>query len=106
MTKHSTNKDITRYQHVELHPSQIKIYQCQHRSKINNSQANMFPQKSSKPTTASPKNCNISEVQDKDHKIVYINMIEDLKEELSKSIKEIYENSHTPKQTNKKKWKK
>lgn len=55
----------------------------------------MTPQKSTQPTTESPKNCNIAEAQEKYHKIVYINMIEDLKEEIDKAIKEIYENSYT-----------
>lgn len=56
----------------------------------------MTPQKSTQPTTESPKNCNIAEAQEKKkHKRFYINMIEDLKEEIDKAIKEIYENSYT-----------
>lgn len=65
MTKHSPNKDKNRCQHVELHSPEIKIHQGQCKSKINNNQANMSPQKSSKLTTVSLKNCNISKYKTK-----------------------------------------
>lgn len=46
-----------------------------------------------RPTTVSSGYCNMAEVQDKDRKIVFINMIEVLKKEMNKSLKDACENT-------------
>lgn len=48
----------------------------------------------SPPTTASPEYSSIAEAQEKDLKINYIKMIEFIKEEINKSLKEIQEDTN------------
>jgi hypothetical protein len=43
-----------------------------------------------KPTGAGPEYCNIAKAQDRDLKIALVNIIKTLKEELNKSLKEMY----------------
>ena len=38
--------------------------------------------------------CSIAEIQDKNHKMTFMNMIEVLKEEMNKSLKEAHENTN------------
>ena len=45
------------------------------------------------PTTVGPEKCHKAEAQVKDSKIVLMNMLEVLKEEMSRLVKEIYENT-------------
>lgn len=45
------------------------------------------------PIVAGPKICNESKKQDKDIKIVIINMFEDFKEDMDKSFNEVCENT-------------
>ena len=47
----------------------------------------MSPLELSNLTTAFPEYCNIAEGQDKDHKIVFMDMIENLREQVNKSLK-------------------
>lgn len=52
----------------------------------------MSPLEPSNSTTTGPGKCNIVEAQDKSLKIAFMDMIEVLKEEMKKTLKEIYEN--------------
>lgn len=54
-----------------------------------NIQDNMPPLEPSNPTTVSPEKCNVAETQDKDFKIVIMNMYKEHKENVSKSFKEV-----------------
>ena len=54
----------------------------------------MSPPEPSNPATAGPERHKIAETQGKDLKIVFNNMIEVLKEEITKSLKDIYENTN------------
>ena len=56
---------------------------------------------SDNPTRVGPEKCNIAKAQVKDLKIGLMNMLEVLKEEMSRLIKEIYENIDS-----KRKWRK
>ena len=56
---------------------------------------------SDNPTRVGPEKCNIAEAQVTDVKIGLMNMLEVLKEEMSRLIKEIYENIDS-----KRKWRK
>lgn len=53
---------------------------------MNNSWNNVSPLKFSNPTIERTENCNIAEVPDKDFKIAFLNMLEVLKVEISKSL--------------------
>lgn len=64
----------------------------QHRNANNNIQGNIFPPESINPTALGPERCNTAEAQDKDCKIAATNMFKDLKEDVNKSVDEIYEN--------------
>lgn len=64
-----------------------------HLGKNSNSQG-MSPLKSSNPTTSSSEYSNIAEAQEKKLQIAFMNMIEVPKEEVNKSLKEIYENTN------------
>jgi hypothetical protein len=57
----SPNKDKTRYQHLELQPTQTQMPRSQHKNTINNSQDNMAPLEPSNPATAGPENSKIAE---------------------------------------------
>lgn len=48
----------------------------------------------SNPTTLWPEKCNIAESQDKNFKIAIMDMIKVCKEDINKSINEIYENTN------------
>lgn len=50
----------------------------------------MSPLEPSNTTIVDSEKCNIAEAKGKDFKIAFINMIEVLKEEINKSLKEIY----------------
>lgn len=50
----------------------------------------MSPPELGNPVTAGPEHCNTAEAQGKDLKIVFKNMTEVLKEEMTKSLKETY----------------
>jgi predicted nucleotide-binding protein (sugar kinase/HSP70/actin superfamily) len=54
----------------------------------------MSPPELGNPVTAGPEHCNTAEAQGKDLKIVFKNMTEVLKEEMTKSLKEVYENTN------------
>ena len=51
----------------------------------------MSPLKFSNPTTASPEYCDIADTQEKDLNLTFMNIIEVLKEEINKSLREIQE---------------
>ena len=57
---------------------------------MNKTQGNMAPPEPRYPATTSPGFPNEPEAQDKDLKITFLNMIEALKEEISKFLKEFY----------------
>ena len=46
-------------------------------------------------TTVGPERCNAAEIQDKDFKAAIINMLNDLKEDMNKSINKVYENTYS-----------
>ena len=60
----------------------------QHRATTINSRDKVLPPEPSNPTTAGPGKCNIAE--DKDFTRAVINMYKDLKEDMNKSINEIW----------------
>lgn len=55
----------------------------------------MGPLEPRNPIIASPEKCKRAEAQDKDFKVVFVNMIEILREEMNNFISEIYENTET-----------
>lgn len=55
----------------------------------------MGPLEPRNPIIASPEKCKQAEAQDKDFKVVFVNMIEILREEMNNFISEIYENTET-----------
>lgn len=61
----------------------------QHINTTNNSQSNLPPLEPSYPTTAVTEYSNIAEAWEIDLRKVYIEMVEDLKDEMSNSLKEI-----------------
>ena len=54
----------------------------------------MSPLKFSNTTTASPEYCDIADTQEKDLNLTFMNIIEVLKEEINKSLKEIQKNTN------------
>jgi hypothetical protein len=62
---------------------------CQYKNIIHKRQNNISSLQPGNPNSR-PKKCNIAEAQDKDLKITFLNMIEALKEEISKFLKEFY----------------
>lgn len=91
-------KDKTTYQYLELYSPKTGLEAS---VKAHNRQDNMSLLESSNPTTVGPEKCHIAEAQVKDLKIGLVNMLEVLKEEMSRLIKEIYENIDS-----KRKWRK
>ena len=65
----------------------------QHKNKINNRQDNLASPEPSYPTTASPEYSDITEAQENDLKSNLMKMTDAFKEEMSKSLKEIQENT-------------
>lgn len=60
---------------------------------LNNSQDHVFLLEPSNLTIVDPEYFNIDKARDKSFKIVFMSMIEVLKENMNKSIYEIYENT-------------
>jgi hypothetical protein len=50
----------------------------------------VLPPEPSNPTTAGPEKCNIAEAEDKDFPRAVMNMFKDLREDMNKSINEIW----------------
>ena len=66
----------------------------QHKNTVNKSQGNMAPPEPSYPTTARPKYSNIAEAQENNLKINFMRMTKVLKEEMSRFLREIQENTN------------
>jgi hypothetical protein len=74
---------------------------CEHKNTANNNKDSTSSTRAQQPYHTGPENCNIVKAQDTDLKITFINMIEVLKEDMNKSLKEIYENTNKWKEMNK-----
>ena len=61
----------------------------------------MSPTEPSCPTTAGPEYFNTAEIQEKDLKTNYMEMIEYLEKKMSKSLKQIHENTKILEEINK-----
>ena len=68
---------------------------CHLKNTINSSQDTVSPLVPSNPATESLEYSNMAKAQEKDLKIPFMNMIQVLREEISKSLKEIYKNKET-----------
>ena len=66
---------------------------CEHKNTANNNKDSTSSTRAQQPYHTGPENCNIVKAQDTDLKITFINMIEVLKEDMNKSLKEIQENT-------------
>lgn len=66
----------------------------QHKNIIINCQDNISVLKPNNTTTIGLENYNITEAQDKAFKIAFMNIIEGLKEETNKHLKESYKNTN------------
>lgn len=66
----------------------------QHKNRIINSQDSMSPSECSDHTIVGPEKCNTAEAQDKVFKIVTVSMLEDLKDDMNKSLNEVCENTN------------
>jgi hypothetical protein len=76
-----------RYQYLELQYLKSQMSKHQSKNSTNSNKVNTYPLKSKAPTISGPEYCNIAEGQDKDHKIVFMDMIENLREQVNKSLK-------------------
>lgn len=81
-TKHPSNKGKPRNQHLDLMP------RLQYKNIISNSHDNMSPPEPSYSTRAGFDYSNVPESQQKDLKTNCMKMIESLKNEMNKSLKE------------------
>lgn len=63
--EHPPNKDMSRYQHLELKPSQSQRPRHQSENTMNKSQNNMSPLELTNPATAGPEYCNTAESSEK-----------------------------------------
>jgi hypothetical protein len=91
------NKTPTQQRQDQISAPRLTIFpqmpRRQHKSTINNSQDNMSPLEPSNPYTAGLKHCNRAEAQEIDLKIVFMIIIEVLRKEMNKSLKDVYENT-------------
>lgn len=84
------------------HPLKEEMGRRQNKRSLSNRNTNMTPPESRDPTPARPEKHYIDEEEETDHKNYFMKMMETLKEETRKSLKEIEE-----KQTKKSmKWRK
>lgn len=60
----------------------------QHKNTTNNRRDKSTPLEPSSPITVDPQNCNINKAQNKDLKMVFINMIKFIKQEINIFLKE------------------
>lgn len=60
----------------------------QHKNTTNNRRDKCTPLEPSNPITVDPQNCNINKAQNKDLKMVFINMIKFIKQEINIFLKE------------------
>ncbi|ERE84607.1 putative transposase [Cricetulus griseus] len=91
--------EVFAYTHRErkrllLHPPEERMGRRQYKSTFNNRKINMTSPETRDPTPARPEQHNANEAEENDLKNIFMKMIEGLKEDMRKSLKEMEEKTN------------
>ncbi|ERE67993.1 Transposase, L1 containing protein [Cricetulus griseus] len=95
----STRREPWSHSHQErkrilLHPPEERVRRGQCKRTFNNRKPNMTPPETKNHTSARPEHHNADEAEENDLKNIFMKMIEDLKEDMRKSLKEMEERTN------------